>query len=389
MCRILIAEDEDDIRILIQMILKSKNFDVSVVSNGEEAIKAIRETNDTATPYDILITDIQMPKMNGLELLREIKEQGYDISVLVMTGFGDKNMIVELMKIGCSNYIDKPFTEDDLSRTVSEIITDRHKAKIVQECHKDKFEIEYNNLQEQVCDAKEIYEDLVRFEDSSIPANIAIKNKPKSDLGGDYFAIKKVKNGFALFIADVSGHDMGASYYTILLKTFFEEYCTHFDTGFEGFFDALNKALATNNQARMITGQVAYWDLTSNTVRFQNAGHHAAFHQSLPLNILNPLYLRQNILGILPDVQFETAVYPFKKGDRFFFYTDGLADLLKVDGSTGNKQTWGQQSIKDSIQKNHRVTINDAVEAMWDEGFTFSHYKSSDDVLLIGVEIGE
>ncbi len=388
MIRVIVAEDELDLRNLIKIILRAHDYSVETVSNGKEAYQLIKETYGTDKEFSILITDIQMPELNGIDLVKKLKRESISINTLAMTGFGDKQIVVELINSGCSQYIDKPFTEDELIGIVNTLRHDIRKKESLKKIAQQSIDFKYQSLQDQVEAAKKIYDNLIRFDKDSIPAKIAIKNNPKRDLGGDYFSIKKVENGFVLFIADVSGHDFGASFYTILLKTFFEEYCTHIEDDFHNFFYSLNATMVSSNQERMITGQVVYWNFSTNTLLFQNAGHPPAITVSQCESRISQLFTDQNVLGILPEISYETIEKEFCLGDRFFFYTDGLSDLTVTDGSSGEKTVWGIEGIENSVTKSIGATLENVTENIWSDGFSFSHHKSDDDVLLIGVEIG-
>ncbi len=388
MFRIIVAEDELDLRNLIKMILRSHGYSVEIVSNGKDAFNLIKEAYGTENEYQILITDIQMPKMSGTELVKKLKEHSISINILAMTGFGDKQIVVDLINYGCSQYIDKPFTEDELMKIVGNFKNNIQKKESIKKASMLNVDIKYQSLQDQVEEAKKIYDNLISFDKESIPANIVIKNKPKHDLGGDYYSIRKVDSGFVLFIADVSGHDFAASYYTILLKTFFEGYCFHIKKDFNEFFYSLNETMIHSNQARMITGQIVYWNYETGIMKFQNAGHPSALFIPKTTREIVHLHTNQSVLGILPDMRYETVESTFEIGDLLFFYTDGLSDLTSIDGKSGNKKVWGITGIEDSINSCIQSNCEIITENIWSDGFSFSHHKSVDDVLLIGIEIG-
>jgi phosphoserine phosphatase RsbU/P len=71
---------------------------------------------------DLLITDIQMPQMDGELLLKAVREIDSTLPVLVMTGIGNKELVVRLMKLGCSDYIDKPFSLEELEAHVDPLL---------------------------------------------------------------------------------------------------------------------------------------------------------------------------------------------------------------------------------------------------------------------------
>ena len=114
--RILIAEDEDITRKHLLYALTKEGYEVVGVRNGREALSLIESEH-----FDVLITDIKMPEMDGIELLERVKERHYGIEVLIITGFGSIDSAVDAMKKGAYEYITKPFNLDELILKVKNI----------------------------------------------------------------------------------------------------------------------------------------------------------------------------------------------------------------------------------------------------------------------------
>ncbi len=112
--RILVVDDEASIRELCGRIL-GRSYEVSAASDGPTAITMARGQ----TP-DLLLTDIRMPGMTGLEAARQIVAEAPEVSVVVMTGFSEFDSLLETVKLGVNGFLMKPFTPDDLRKTVEE-----------------------------------------------------------------------------------------------------------------------------------------------------------------------------------------------------------------------------------------------------------------------------
>jgi DNA-binding NtrC family response regulator len=120
--KIIIAEDEDITRKHLFFALKREGYNVVATKNGREALEQIEQEQ-----FDVLITDIRMPEMNGIELLEKVKEKYYGIEVMVITGYGSIDSAVEAMKKGAYEYITKPFNLDELIIKVKNL----HERKIL------------------------------------------------------------------------------------------------------------------------------------------------------------------------------------------------------------------------------------------------------------------
>lgn len=106
---VLVADDEDNLRMTISAWLGDEGFEVQQADNGLDAIKIV-QSND----FDIALLDIKMPGANGLEVLRYIKKNSSPTEVVMMTGMSDVSMAVEAMKLGAREYLTKPVDMEQL-----------------------------------------------------------------------------------------------------------------------------------------------------------------------------------------------------------------------------------------------------------------------------------
>jgi two-component system alkaline phosphatase synthesis response regulator PhoP len=124
MARILVAEDEEDIRELIAFALTNlRDFEVIAVSNGFEAL----EKAETESP-DLIILDVKMPRMSGYEVCTELKgsKKTANIPVVFLSARGQEGEIKEGLKVGGLEYILKPFAPEDLCKRVTRILNDHN-----------------------------------------------------------------------------------------------------------------------------------------------------------------------------------------------------------------------------------------------------------------------
>jgi len=120
--RILIADDEAAMLHTMAFTLKRKGYEVETVSDGERAYKKIMEKYFNHKIYDLLITDIQMPGLSGLELILRIRAAGISTPILAITGFRNKHMSAELLQAGCQDFIDKPFSMNEFIDHISKLL---------------------------------------------------------------------------------------------------------------------------------------------------------------------------------------------------------------------------------------------------------------------------
>lgn len=106
---VLVVDDEPDFLKLVQRRLTKRNIDVDTVPSGEEALKRL-----ASAPVDVVILDVRMPGLSGIETLKEINKRFRDTAVIMLTGHGSMQSGIEGISHGAYDYILKPFTIDDL-----------------------------------------------------------------------------------------------------------------------------------------------------------------------------------------------------------------------------------------------------------------------------------
>jgi len=114
---ILIVDDEEDIRDVLEIVLKDIGYTVFLAENGEKAFKTFKSKDP-----DIVITDIKMPVMDGIELLRQIKRENRATEVLMITGHGDMDLTIRSLKYDAMDFITKPVNVDILEIAVEKAV---------------------------------------------------------------------------------------------------------------------------------------------------------------------------------------------------------------------------------------------------------------------------
>ena len=110
---ILIVDDESTMRSLLEKILAREGYQMYTAGNGVEALEHLSERK-----FDIVISDMKMPKMGGLELLKRIKKVYPGVGVIIMTAYGDTYSVKDALLLGADEYITKPFKSYEISLVV-------------------------------------------------------------------------------------------------------------------------------------------------------------------------------------------------------------------------------------------------------------------------------
>lgn len=120
--RILVIDDEDIVRMSCSRALSPEGYDLKLARNGEEGLRMLSEES-----FDIVMTDLKMPDMDGIEVLRRVKEGWPQVEVIIVTGYQTVDTAVKSIKLGAFDYVEKPFTPDKILAVVEAAIA--HKKK--------------------------------------------------------------------------------------------------------------------------------------------------------------------------------------------------------------------------------------------------------------------
>src|ERR1700723_4628383 len=109
MRRVLVVDDEENIRLVLRTLLKKQGCDGDAADGGEAALAALE-----AFDPDVILTDVRMPRMGGLDLLGALKAKQHPATVIVMSAYGNVDLAIEAMKAGAYDYVSKPCKPDEV-----------------------------------------------------------------------------------------------------------------------------------------------------------------------------------------------------------------------------------------------------------------------------------
>jgi len=115
--RLLYADDEDSLRYLVKNQLEGEGFYVETADDGDTAIDLLKKN-----PYDILLLDIRMPRLNGVEVLKYLRERKISSRVIMLTAVDDLSVAIEAVKNGANDYITKPYDLQVLLSSIQRVM---------------------------------------------------------------------------------------------------------------------------------------------------------------------------------------------------------------------------------------------------------------------------
>ncbi|MFN3135063.1 MAG: sigma-54-dependent transcriptional regulator [Candidatus Kryptonium sp.] len=112
--RILVVDDEETLRYLLSSELAAEGYEVETAGDGDEAIESIKQKD-----YDVVLLDIKMPRVDGFEVLRFIKQNKPEIKVIMLTAYADVKNAIEALKLGASDFVSKPYDLEDILTSIN------------------------------------------------------------------------------------------------------------------------------------------------------------------------------------------------------------------------------------------------------------------------------
>ena len=122
LAKILVTEDELHTRNTLSFVLESAGYEVRTADNGKESLEIILKHKKSSVPFDLLLLDIEMAGLSGLQMLDGLKKKGVSLPTIAITGFSDKQTLERIWGKGCEEILVKPFSPEDVTAAVEKVL---------------------------------------------------------------------------------------------------------------------------------------------------------------------------------------------------------------------------------------------------------------------------
>ena len=328
--RILMVDDEPDLEPLVLLRMRRKiragTYSFLFAHNGVEALDMLAEHDD----IDLVVTDINMPQMDGLTLLEQIPNvAGDDIRCIVASAYGDMKNIRTAMNRGAFDFVTKPVDFEDLQITIERTL--RHLEEWREALSaRDKLTALQNELDLASSTQQSI---LPKTFPQTTDYQVFASMEAARNVGGDFYDVIRLEDGqVGLAIADVSDKGVPAALFMMSSRTLLKGAAI----GSPDPGDALrevNELLYDENESLMfVTVLYSIYDPASGALTYASGGHDAPLLvRSDGTSALLPL-TGGVALGIVSDVRFHSRTVQLEPGDTVVFYTDGVTEAMNGDG---------------------------------------------------------
>jgi phosphoserine phosphatase RsbU/P len=366
---VLIVDDEAINVETLAWMLREAGFEVARATSGPEG----RRLAASVRP-DCIILDIMMPGESGFETCDKLTADPAttDIPIIFISGLDDVDNKVKGLKLGAVDYIAKPFAKEEVLARVKIHIRQRRalSALLAQQAAK----------LAQIRDAQQAI--LVLPED--VPeARFAIRYVPVLEAGGDFYDVFPwTESVMGYFVADISGHDLGASFVTSSLKALLRQNSGPLYTPVETLKN-MNSVLSTLlRDGKHLTAALLCLNRARGRLVLVSAGHPPPILVGVD-GEATLLAAAGDILGAFETVQFGVLERSVTPGDRIFLYTDGLVERF---GEAAKSRARGVAELMEDCRRVAGLPLERAVAAMT-EGSLAPERRPDDDMVLLCIEV--
>ena len=332
--KILSVDDELDLEILLTQYFRRKirkgEYEFSFAHNGLEALKMMLEKKD----FDIILSDINMPEMDGITLLTKINEmRNPALKCIMVSAYGDMGNIRSAMNNGAFDFATKPIDLDDLSRTIEKAIEEIEFVRKSQQEH-----TQLVSIKSDLAVAGEIQQAILPqkfppIEEMADMVDLFATMTPAKEVGGDFFDFFKIdEKRLGFVIADVSGKGVPASIFMAVSRTLLRA------TGMRGIdtnecLNYVNNMLCHGSiDSMFVTVFYVIYNTETGLVEYTNAGHNPPYVVRAD-GTVDTLPMSENIVaGMFDDFTFTQSTLQLDKGDMLVLFTDGVTEAFNTSG---------------------------------------------------------
>lgn len=375
-CRILLIDDDVHVRRLFMQFLQREAYLLDEAESGQQGLEKISQNG-----YDLVITDLQMPEVDGLQILNAARQKDQDVQVLIVTGFGSITTAVYAMKIGACDYLTKPLQSDALLIKVSQALERRRLRRVMRE-QESRLNEQTRLFQHDMDLARQVQASLVPAVYRSAELEVRVHYRPMLGIGGDFADVYEDGQGQVyLSVVDVTGHGIAAA---LVVNRVYSELRVHVRAGCtpRQILHRLNDFfLQTFTGISLFLTMICLrCDLKKKKLVYAGSAHPAGLLLSTSPASTRSLISQNRILGFsaLPMDQWVEQEIAYTPGDRLILYTDGM-----VETENGQGEPLALEGLLRIAQTCRSLPAGRATEAMIQQTLAFSDSTPRDDLLLL------
>ena len=380
--RILIVDDEPDIELMMRQKMRRKVrkglYELEFALNGREALKKLE--NGDAGGIDMVVTDINMPIMNGLELLAEIAKQHPGLKSIVVSAYGDMDNIRIAMNLGAFDFVTKPVDFADLDATIERT-----------EEHLRTWRTAMGSRDRVAARRGEIEIEIARtMQRAAVPAELPESHRyqlhamlePTSGIGGDFFDVVRLENEkLGIAVADVSGRGVGAALFMTGSRSVLKGTAIG-SSDPATVLSEMNEVVSGDNpESRLVSLVYVVYNPRTGELHYANGGRPApmVIDGGGRPRVLDPV--EGMAIGISREAEFGEGEAVLEPEETLLLYSDGLTGARNRAG-----EEFGTEGIEGVFAAGPPAGAREAVERVFEDVKRFGEGRAfEDDVVCLAL----
>ena len=380
--KILVVDDEPDLQMLMLQKFRSKvrnkEYEFLFAEDGTQALETISIHNDLS----LILSDINMPKMDGLTMLTQIQELNRaDLKTIMVSAYGDMENIRTAMNRGAYDFVTKPIDFKDLETTIEKTLREIRNLLKVRD-----MEEQLESLNYDLDMAARIQQKILHQEFPVFPADtrfdIFANMIAAKHVGGDFYDFFKYDDDhLAFFIGDVAGKGMPAAIYMAVCRTMLKAIGSEVFDPAECIFKVNNMLIPESDISTFVTVFYGMLNLKTGVLSYCNGGHNLPYIQKQDGTVIELEDVGGLLLGKFEDAPYQTGEVVLSEEDTIITFTDGVTEAENEDESF-----FDEERVIEYLKKNSGKSLNSQVKGLFLEVMKFSGAAiQSDDITVLSV----
>lgn len=359
--KILSVDDEVDLEMLLTQYFRRKirkgEYEFFFAHNGLEALQVLLKHPD----IDIILSDINMPEMDGLTMLTKINEmRNPALKCIMVSAYGDMDNIRQAMNNGAFDFATKPIDLDDLQLTIDKAI---EQINFVHEAQKDREEL--NDIHADLNVAREIQHAILPRDfklnmQNADSVDICASMNAAKDVGGDFYDFFKIdEDRFGFTMADVSGKGVPAAIFMAVSRTLIKATAMRGICSSECMRIANDMLCCESVDSMFVTVFYGIYNIKTGEIDFTNAGHNPPYIVHNDGSITTLPIAGNLILGAFDGVPFKSDKITLKDGESLVMFTDGVTEAENIEHNQ-----YGEARLEKLLSTLNNATSKDIVDTI-------------------------
>lgn len=381
--KILSVDDEMDLELLLTQYFRRKirkgEYEFFFAHNGVEALQTLLAHPD----IDIILSDINMPEMDGLTLLKKIKDRNNPaMKVIMVSAYGEMSNIREAMNNGAFDFATKPIDLDDLQRTIDKAQAEIEFVKQTQKEHGQLVDIKADLSLAAEVQLAILPRKFPPFNDLTDYVDLYATMKPAKEIGGDFYDFFRIdQDNIGIAMADVSGKGVPAALFMTMSHTLLRFTGNRCLNSVKTVTETNDMLARESFDSMFVTLFYGVYNVRTGVLKYVNAGHNPPYLLKASGEVKMLPYSKNISMGVLEEFPYQAEELTLEKGDTLITFTDGVTEATNM-----SNELYGEHRLEALLGASKGMTAEQITSAINADVAAFAgNAEQSDDITILSL----